>query len=420
MIQASQYKFNTLGWSVNVGANSQQLREGFPMRFKILALGALTLGSVGCAGLDGAGSSILEPNEYVNPPAALQARPGPMVDGPGPGVMGMIAQPGPMMGPGGPMGVPGQTTQVRFTGQPGMSIGWKVTNGWAEDQLYSGNRFDFMQNAIYQLKFAGFAADGFEELQLYPTLEIRGTAPQTREYLEHSTVPVEVTEQDLEHVLHNNMVTKVIYLPDPKHQARAIAGVETLISTNLDPGIDPVQQAERMGTIMVILRFGNKNLQMPVAAPGVAGGMQQVSHTVYQGSEGQIVPPMPLTILSGGIHGVPGAMIAAGGGMPGQPITPVAGMGPTPKWGMPITATPIGLPGPPHLPFGGPAGLKSHTIRNRSANKIPEPVDHLLVDVKHTPGYNIPEPVRHIQYEENHPTHHPGQLSHPAAGQARF
>jgi len=385
------------------------------MRFKILALGALSVVSMGCASLDGGASSVLKPNDYVNPPAERLARPGPMVDGPGPGVLGMIAQSNPAM-----MGHPAAATQVKFTGQPGMVIGWKVPDGWADDQLHSGSRFDFPQHAVYQLKFSGFGAAGYEQLQLYPTLEIRGTDPTTREYLEHSVVPVEVTEEDLENVIHNNMVTKVIYLPDPKHQSRAIAGVETLISTKLAPGVDPVQQAERMGTIMVILRFGNKNLEMPTARLSANGTFQHVSHTVYSGRQGQMMPPMPIAMLPAGIHGVPGAIIAAGGGMPGQPIGPVAGMGMTPPWGMTSTGTPIGLPGPPHLPLGRPAGLQSHTIRNRSHHHIPNPVTDLLVDVKQNPAINIPEPVRHIQYEETHPMHAPGELAHPQAGQCNY
>ncbi|MEO2033474.1 MAG: hypothetical protein ABGZ35_15460 [Planctomycetaceae bacterium] len=380
------------------------------MRFKFLALGALTAVSMGCAGLDGGGSSVLKPVDYVNPPAAMLSHPGPGVGGPGPGVLGMTAQSSPQG-----MAYPASLTQVKFSGQPGMIIGWKVPNGWADDQLYSGSRFDFPQHAVYQLKFSGFAAAGYEELQLYPTLEIRGTDPRTREYLEHSVVPVEVTEEDLENVLHNNMVTKVIYLPDPENQSRAIAGVETLISTKLAPGIDPVQQAERMGTIMVVLRFGNKNLEMPAASVAANGTFQQVSNTVYSGQQGQWVPPMPIAMLPAGIHGVPGAMIAAGRGMPGQPVGPVAGMGMTPPWGMPSVGTPIGLPGPPHLPLGAPAGLQSHTIRNRSQHRIPSPVNDLLIDVKQNPGFNIPEPVRHIQYEETHPMHAPGELAHPAS-----
>ena len=380
------------------------------MRFNFLALGALTVVSMGCAGLDGGASSVLKPNEYVNPPAALLARPGPGVDGPGPGVLGMVAHSSAAS-----TSHPGQTTQVKFTGQPGMVIGWKVADGWANDQLHSGSRFDFSQNAVYQLKFNEFQGEGYEDIQLYPTLEVRGTDPATREYLEHSVVPVEVTDEDLEHILHNNMVTKVIYLPDPKHQSRAIAGVETLISTKLAPGIDPVQQAERMGTIMVVLRFGNKNLEMQTAEVAANGTFQQVSYTVYSGQQGQMMAPVPIAMLPAGIHGVPAAMIVAGSGQPGQPIVPVAGMGMTPPWGMPSVATPIGLPGPPHLPLGGPAGLRSHTIRNRSDNRIPPPVSDLLVDVKHSPGWNIPRPVQHIQYEESHPVHAPGELAHPGS-----
>lgn len=37
--------------------------------------------------------------------------------------------------------------------------------------------------------------------------------------------------------------------------------------------------------------------------------------------------------------------------------------------GTPITSTPIGLPGPPNAPYGGSAGLQSHTIRNRTTSE---------------------------------------------------
>jgi hypothetical protein len=45
---------------------------------------------------------------------------------------------------------------------------------------------------------------------------------------------------------------------------------------------------------------------------------------------------------------------------------------------------------------------------------MPEPVDHLLIDVEHSPGYSVPEPVRHIQYKEKHPVYRPGDVSVPA------
>ena len=100
---------------------------------------------------------------------------------------------------------------------------------------------------------------------------------------------------------------------------------------------------------------------------------------------------------------------------PGMPATNmVSGMPGAPSWGMPMTGTPIGLPGPPHLPLGGPAGLKSHTMRNFTKVDIGKPVDHMLIDVEHRPGIRLPKPVRHIQYTESHPQLAPGEAAYPA------
>ena len=394
------------------------------MRYYFLGLGALVVVCMGCAGID-SGSSILSNREHVAPPAGLMARPGPMVDGPGPGVLGMMAQPGGDMGMGGPppgMMGPQLSTQVKFIGPEVMTVGWQIGSGFANNQLTSGQYYDFQQSAVYQIILEGVSLAGQPVRALYPTLEVRAAHPTTLAYLQHNAVPVEITEQDLEHVHSSNMVTKVIYLPDPDFQARAVAGVETLISTQLDPGIDPVQQAEQMGTVMLILRFGNKDLQPPASIMAPDGSISQVAYQTLDGAQGQVAPPMPIQFLQGGVGGgVPSAMIVAGGGFPGQPSMPVAGMGNMPPWGMPYTGTPIGLPGPPHLPYGRPAGLRSHTMRNLSNNRMPEPTQDLLIDVKHNPGYSVPEPVRHIQYTEDHPVYGPGEVSQPVSrGGAAF
>jgi hypothetical protein len=63
--------------------------------------------------------------------------------------------------------------------------------------------------------------------------------------------------------------------------------------------------------------------------------------------------------------------------------------------------------------LGGPAGLQSHTVRNSTKVDIGEPVDHFLLDVKHSPGYRLPHPVRHVEYEESHPHYVDGDASWP-------
>ncbi len=96
------------------------------------------------------------------------------------------------------------------------------------------------------------------------------------------------------------------------------------------------------------------------------------------------------------------------GGMPGYP----AAMGPTglmpqnvagitaPEWGMTYSGTPIGLPGPPHLPFGGPAGLRQHTMKNYTHVQIPEPNKHVTVGVRQMPGYSYPAPPNRVHITE--------------------
>ncbi|MGQ0635599.1 MAG: hypothetical protein ACT4QC_13375 [Planctomycetaceae bacterium] len=334
---------------------------------------------------------------YVAPPAGYMLRPGPMVDGPGPGVLCPIGMDSANSGM-------GRSTQVKFLEPDGMAIGWQIGGGYADNQLFAPARYNFQQGASYRLKLTSLP--GRDGLTLYPTLQVYPTHPQTAAYLAHNCVPVQVTDEDLDQVQANNFVTKVIYLPSPQHQELAIAGVETLVSTRLDPGLDPVAEADRRGTILAVLRVGNMDMETPdgQVVVGANGTVQQASHIRrVDGERGEYQPPMPLQppIPIQGIgargNGIPPAQMMGASGGPGMPANP------TPVWGMPITGTPIGMAGPPHLPFGGPAGLKSHTVRNRSKQHIPEPVDHFVIDVKQKPGVRLPDPVRYIEYEEKHP-----------------
>ena len=71
-----------------------------------------------------------------------------------------------------------------------------------------------------------------------------------------------------------------------------------------------------------------------------------------------------------------------------------------PQYGMPITGTPIGLPGPPHIPMGFPAGLQAHSIKNNTKAHIPGPVKHFRMTVKQEPGFNYPDPVASVHVNE--------------------
>jgi hypothetical protein len=72
---------------------------------------------------------------------------------------------------------------------------------------------------------------------------------------------------------------------------------------------------------------------------------------------------------------------------------------------MPMSGTPIGLPGPPHIPLGVPAGLQRHTMKNHTPRHIPGPVEKFNIHVRQQPGYSYPKPpsTMHVLEQNIHP-----------------
>ena len=229
---------------------------------------------------------VATPHTNVLPPAAMLQHPGPGVEGPGPGVIAPVGYeemlaangiadggaggPGGMGGPGYGMNAP--ASQIGFIGPDGMQVHWDVTEfgGFDSEPLVTPGRYDFIQGAIYRLKLTNIP--GQEGLELYPTLEVAPVTPRTDAFLAHNAIPFQLTDEDLDQVTSGNFVTKVVYLPDPEYQELAVAGVETLVSTRLDPGCDPVVEADRRGSILAIIRIGNKDLQSPGRGAGALAG----------------------------------------------------------------------------------------------------------------------------------------------------
>jgi len=348
---------------------------------------------------------------YNLPPAQRLMEPGPGVGGPGPGVLhpmsaamthGGISPAMAMGGPGCalPMGA-GATSQIAFLGVEGGEVAWDISGQGMFDStpLVMPGRQNFPQAAIYRLKLTNLPDR--PGVELYPTLEVAPVTPRTDSYLAHAPIPVQFTDEDLDQILSGNFVTKVIYLPDPEFQELALAGVETLVSTRLDPGVDPISEADRRGSIMAILRVGNLDLQLP----GSGLAMQsEVTHATYLDGpqrENNISTTGYGQDFQGG-YGMPGppqGMSTTGFAPQAVPPHMVSGMS-TPQWGMPMTGTPIGLPGPPHVPLGHQAGLTKHEMRNRTRMRMPPPVHKMNVTVKQRPGMNYPRPVNHVNISE--------------------
>jgi hypothetical protein len=254
------------------------------------------------------------------------------------------------------------TSQIYFVGPEGLAVQWDVTapGRFDSEQLVAPARYNFPQGAMYRLKLTNIPDR--PGVELFPTIEVGQAMPRTEAFLAHNAIPIEFTAEDFDQVMSGNFVTKVIYLPDPEFQQMALAGVGVLVSTKLDPGQDPIVEADRKGAIMAIVRLGNKDLAIATPSP------EQMS-----GDPSGMQGPYPPGFVAG--------------------VT-------SPQYGMPISGTPIGLAGPPSVPLGVPAGLQRHTMVNHTRVSLPEPVARERIDVRQEPGIHYPDPVNHIRIVE--------------------
>jgi hypothetical protein len=268
---------------------------------------------------------------------------------------------------------PVQRTQVRFVRPSGMRVSW-TANGPDGKPTYSNvpletpARYNFLQASIYRLKLSNIP--GRPGLEVYPTLEVVPTNFKTEAFLAHSAVPVDFTDEDFKQITEGNYVVKVIYLPDPQYQELAGTGTEEILSTRLEPGANPIDEARRRGSILLVIRMGNMDQEAPntppISAPGSATGAspQMGMPPGFQGPL-PMVPyfgPRPVPTNPNGpiqIGPMPPWMApphGANGQMPPGAVSngpPMGGPGMPPFGVMPPNMGPNGAPSLPPPPGGG-------------------------------------------------------------------
>lgn len=292
-----------------------------------------------------------------------------------------------------------QRTQVKFNQPYGMKVAWF---GYGADNkpMYSPvpiqtpGHYNFAQGSVYRLKLSNI--DGRPGLELYPTMEVVGTSPQTEAFLSHNSVPIDFRPDDFKQVIDGNFVTKVIYLPHAQFQDIANVGTGEILSTQLEPGVDPIKEALQRGNILLIIRMGNilqeldhsPALNAPAnatgpAAPTVPGlgsmGVPPGAHGHFQqpyfGKQGQPMfgPPAGLpAIPHPDGHGHPSA--GPDPSLPTQaPVQQPGGFpiskAPAVPYGNPVPTTPP-APASPFGPMGAPPGGMP-TFPNPAAPKVP-------------------------------------------------
>jgi hypothetical protein len=240
---------------------------------------------------------------------------------------------------------------------------------FAGNQIEAPGRYNFLQAAIYRLKLGDIP--GRPGVDLYPTLEVVPANCRTDAFLAHSAVPVYFTEEDLDAIAAGNYLVKVIYLPFPQYADVATTGPDEIVSTRLEPGADPIAEACKRGSILLVIRVGNIDLEAPNTPPmdappnkgPMCGPVGPVGPSMAQMAPGAPMMPGMAPMAPGApmVPGMPvarpGAMLPDGGQLPAQPLmTPPSG----PNLGAPPTGVPLAKPtGPVTQAPVGPDSMRS-------------------------------------------------------------
>lgn len=206
-----------------------------------------------------------------------------------------------------PMPMPVSRSQVRFVGPAGAKIGWYVPAAAPDKdgkpvmtpyKLDIPGRYNFLQASVYRLKLSDIP--GRPGLQLYPTIEVVPANPKTDAFLAHNAIPVEFTEEDFDQVTAGNFITKVIYLPDAQHASPVAGGPEELVSTRLEPGVDPIAEAHRRGYILMVVRLGGIELESinspPLDGSGMYGAPKSAAGAMMNPPVSPVaMPPAPMS-----------------------------------------------------------------------------------------------------------------------------
>jgi hypothetical protein len=225
------------------------------------------------SGIIQAGGIGMEPSGMISPPGV-----------PGqPGAPGMPPPPGAVAAVGALTAATqsrfvAKRTEVSFTSPQGMKVSWYAPSsngktGFSSNRIDVPGRYNFVQAAIYRLKLSDIP--NRPGVELYPTLEVVPANAQTDSFLAHSAVPVSFTNEDFDQVAAGNYLIKVIYLPNPNFQEFVTTGPEEVVSSRLEPGVDPIAEAHRRGSILLVVRLGNIDLELAnspaMDAPGQYG-----------------------------------------------------------------------------------------------------------------------------------------------------
>ncbi|MDR1484943.1 MAG: hypothetical protein LBT09_08990 [Planctomycetaceae bacterium] len=275
----------------------------------------------------------------------------------------------------------GTTSQINFDSPDALIIHYdaKVPGAFDSEALICPATHEFGHGKVYRLKLSNIP--GHPGKELYPTLEVAPANPRTFAYLVHCPVPISFSAHDFDQVLSGNLITKVVYLPNREFMGLATVGIGTIVNTDLEPGVDPIIEAKNRGSILAIVRMGNKDLRLTESE---LRRRAAIVASLPPGVPAQVaIPSEPMQ------SSIPGNLIS------GRDI---------PQWGIPMTKTTTGVPGPPQLPYAMDSAYRYPVIH---AEPVPVPPTRRAYPSAGAAPYGYPPAAPNMPYNFAPPANYP-------------
>lgn len=154
---------------------------------------------------------------------------------------------------GGPL--PGYFQPIEILGPEGMTVSMAADGDFTEAQP-APVKVGMLISPVYRLRVGNIPQHAGEEV--FPTIEVVDRTYPPRGQAWRFPVPVELTEEDIELALEGKFVTRVIYLEDPANALPIAADANHQDWYDAGPGANPLQEADRLGRPVAILRMGGR------------------------------------------------------------------------------------------------------------------------------------------------------------------
>jgi hypothetical protein len=110
----------------------------------------------------------------------------------------------------------------------------------------------------YRFKLSNLPVPNANGKELYPSIEVVGKLSPPQGLEMDFPIQVVVTRDDIRHALDGRLVTRVIYLEDPRGPLPHLHTADEQPSVDVLRGQDPLRAAQKLGRPMAILRMGSR------------------------------------------------------------------------------------------------------------------------------------------------------------------